>query len=65
MIPFEDIRRGMFVRADIGQHMVDVRAVDVIDINRDNETVTVTLGDEEMAGPYIIPASRVRELLHR
>jgi hypothetical protein len=63
MVAFNDIRRGMRVRADIGRDMIDARAGDVIDIDKEDETVTVSLGNDEMAGPYIVSASRVTDIL--
>lgn len=63
MVAFSDIRRGMRVRADIGQEMIDIRAVDVLDIHKEDEMVTVGLGNDEMAGPYKLPAGRVQDIL--
>lgn len=63
MVSFDEVRRGMQVKADIGQEMVDIRVVDVVDIDRDAERCTVSLGNGEMAGPYIVPATRIQEIL--
>ena len=59
----DDFDEGMVVYADVGKRISDKRAVQIRDIDEENEELVVILGRARMDGPYHIPPERVRGII--
>lgn len=58
-----ELEEGMRVRADVGQHITDIRLALVVDIDEQSEVVHVIIGRGRMDSPYIIPPSNIYQIL--